>query len=97
MLKDLTRPQGHQRKQPAKAGVVPAMAASDHWRCGRERHMRQFKSVRRAVFLATHSSIHSHFRLRRHRLSASGYRAARGRAFNSWRDATGVFPPGGLI
>ena len=56
----------------------------------RERHMRQFKSVRRAVFLATHSSIHNHFQLRRHRLSASEYRAARDRAFDSWRDATGI-------
>ena len=37
----------------------------------RERHMRRFKSVRQAQqFLATHSPIHNHFQLRRHRLSA---------------------------
>jgi putative transposase len=57
----------------------------------RERHMRRFKSVRHAQqFLATHSPIHNHFQLRRHRLSASEYRAARDRAFSSWRDATGT-------
>jgi putative transposase len=57
----------------------------------RERHMRQFKSVRHAQqFLATHTPIHNHFQLRRHRLSAREYRAARDRAFNSWRDATGA-------
>jgi len=57
----------------------------------RERHMRQFKSVRQAQqFLATHTAIHNHFQLRRHRLSASEYRAARDRAFLTWRDATGV-------
>jgi putative transposase len=57
----------------------------------RERHMRRFKSVRHAQrFLATHSSIHNHFQLSRHRLSASEYRVARNRAFNSWRAATGV-------
>ena len=53
--------------------------------------MRRFKSAQRAQqFLATHSSIHNHFRLRRHRLSASEYRVARDRAFSSWRDATGT-------
>ena len=34
--------------------------------------------------------IHNHFQLRRHRLSASEYRAARDRAFLTWRDATGA-------
>ena len=48
----------------------------------RERHMRRFKSARHAQqFLATHTPIHNHFQLRRHRLSASEYRAARDRAF----------------
>ena len=57
----------------------------------RERHMRRFKSARHAQqFLATHTRIHNHFQLRRHRLSASEYRAARDRAFLTWRDATGV-------
>jgi putative transposase len=53
--------------------------------------MRQFTSVLRAQqFLATLSSIQNHFRLRRHRLSANEYRAARDRAFCSWRDAISV-------
>ncbi|WP_245435605.1 transposase [Microvirga calopogonii] len=57
----------------------------------RERHMRRFKSVRQAQqFLATHTPIHNHFQLRRHRLCASEYRAARDRAFALWREATGT-------
>src|SRR6188474_2260178 len=41
----------------------------------RERHMRRFKSVRQAQqFLATHTPIHNHFQLRRHRLYANDYR-----------------------
>ncbi|MBZ6078009.1 IS6 family transposase [Microvirga puerhi] len=57
----------------------------------RERHMRRFKSARQTQqFLATHSPIHNPFQLHRHRLSASEYRAARDRAFLTWRDATGV-------
>lgn len=57
----------------------------------RERHMRRFKSTRQAQqFLATHTRIHNHFQLRRHRLSAGEYRAARDHAFATWRDATGV-------
>jgi putative transposase len=55
----------------------------------RERHMRRFKSARQAQqFLATHTPIHNHFQLRRHHLSASEYRAARERAFATWRNAT---------
>ncbi|GEO18921.1 IS6 family transposase [Microvirga aerophila] len=42
-----------------------------------ERHMKRFKSARQ--FLATHSPIHNHFQLRRHRLSASKYQAAESR------------------
>ena len=57
----------------------------------RECHMRRFKSAQQAQqFLATHSPIHNHFQLRRHRLSASEYRTARDHAFATWRDATGV-------
>jgi putative transposase len=57
----------------------------------RERHMKRFKSVRHAQqFLSTHSSIHHHFQLRRHRLSANEYRTARDQAFATWRDATGA-------
>jgi putative transposase len=57
----------------------------------RERHMRRFKSVRHAQqFVATHTLIHNHFQFRRHCLSASEYRAARGRAFATWYDLTGA-------
>ena len=57
----------------------------------RERHMRRFKSAGHAQqFLSIHTSIHNHFQLRRHRLSASEYRAARDGALDSWRDVTGV-------
>jgi putative transposase len=57
----------------------------------RERHMRRFKSVRHAQqFLSTHSPIHNHFQLRRHRLSASEHRAARDRAFVIWREVAGL-------
>jgi putative transposase len=53
--------------------------------------MRRFKSVRHAQqFLATHTPIHNHFQLRRHRLSASEYRAARDRAFIMWREVAGL-------
>jgi putative transposase len=64
----------------------------------RERHMRRFKSVRHAQqFLSSHTRIHNHFQLRRHRLSASEYRAACGCAFVTWRDATGADHLGDLI
>jgi putative transposase len=57
----------------------------------RERHMRRFKSVRHAQqFLSLHTRLHNHLQLRRRRLSASEYRAARDRAFATWRDATGA-------
>jgi putative transposase len=57
----------------------------------RERHMRRFNSVRPAQqFLASHTPIHNHFQLRRHRLSANEYRTARDHAFATWRDATGA-------
>src|SRR5215213_4387083 len=53
----------------------------------RERHMRRFKSARHAQqFLATQTPIHNHLQLHRHRLSANEYRAARDRAFLTWRD-----------
>jgi putative transposase len=53
--------------------------------------MRRFKSARHAQqFLSTHSPIHNHVQLRRHRLSANEYRSAREHAFNSWRNATGA-------
>ncbi|HYZ24401.1 MAG TPA: IS6 family transposase [Rhodopila sp.] len=57
----------------------------------RERHMQRFKSARHAQrFLSTHSRIHNHFQLHRHRLSAREYRNARDAAFRAWRDVAGV-------
>ena len=57
----------------------------------RERQMQRFKSPRHAQrFLSAHSRIHNHFQLRRHRLTAAQHRAARDRAFRTWRDLTGV-------
>ncbi len=49
----------------------------------RETHIRRFKSARHAQrFRSTHSPIHNHFQLRRHRTSASEYRA-----LTTWREA----------
>ena len=57
----------------------------------RERQMQRFKSAGHAQrFLSTHSRIHSHFQLRRHRLTADQHRAARDAAFRTWREITGV-------
>ncbi len=57
----------------------------------RERQMQRFKSPRHAQrFLSIHSRIHNHFQLRRHRLTASEYRAARDFAFQVWRDVAGI-------
>ena len=58
----------------------------------RARQMQRFKSARHAQrFLSTHSRIHNHFQLRRHRLTAIQHRAARDRAFHIWHDL--VEPP----
>jgi len=57
----------------------------------RERQMQRFKSARHVQrFLSTHSRIHSHFQLRRHRLTADQHRTARDIAFRVWREITGV-------
>ena len=57
----------------------------------RERQMQRFKSARHAQrFLSAHSRIHSHFQLRRHRLTANQYRAARDLAFQAWHEIIGV-------
>ena len=55
----------------------------------RERQMQRFKSARHAQrFLSTHSRIHNHFQLRRHRLTADQHRQVRNAAFSAWRDVT---------
>ena len=57
----------------------------------RERQMKRFKSPRRAQrFLSAHDQIGNLFRLRRDHVTASDYRAARARAFETWADITGV-------
>jgi putative transposase len=57
----------------------------------RERQMKRFKSPRHAQrFLAAHDGINNLFHLRRHRLPATQYRAARTEAFRVWAEVTGV-------
>jgi putative transposase len=57
----------------------------------RERAMKRFKSPGHAQrFLATFSSIASHFRPRRHRLSAQAYRAEQATRLQIWREVTGT-------
>ena len=57
----------------------------------RERQMQRFKSAEQAQrFLSSHAMIYGHFRPRRHLMSASQYRRARGRAFRVWREETCV-------
>jgi putative transposase len=56
----------------------------------RERQMQRFKSPEHAQrFLSSHL-ICSHFRPRRHLISAGAYRRARDRAFRIWRQETCV-------
>jgi putative transposase len=59
----------------------------------RERRMRRFKSPGHAQrFLAAYGPIASHFRPRRHRLTAHDYRQLRDERFASWRAVTGAAP-----
>ena len=56
-----------------------------------ERQMRRFKSPRQAQrFLSAHGPINNLFYLRRHRIPAAQYRAARGEAFDTWSQVTCV-------
>src|SRR6478609_3368289 len=57
----------------------------------RERRMRRFKDPGHAQrFLAAYGPIASHFRPRRHRLTADAYRQTRAERFATWRAVTGV-------
>ena len=59
--------------------------------------MQRFKSSDQAQdFLSTHAIIYGHFRPRRHRLSAAGYRRARTKAFRIWQQETSVQLVGGV-
>ena len=56
----------------------------------RERRRQRFKSAGQAQrFLATYGPIASHFRPRRHRLSAPAYRQEMRQRFHTWREMTG--------
>jgi len=57
----------------------------------RERQMKRFKSPGHAQrFLSAHDGINNLFPLRRRRLAAAQYRAARTQAFQTWAEVTGV-------
>ena len=57
----------------------------------RERQMKRFKSAGQAQrFLSTDDPINNLFHLRRDHVSASEYRAARARAFETWTEISGV-------
>ena len=57
----------------------------------RERGMKRFKSAGQAQrFLYAHDGVNNLFHLRRHRLTASEYRAARECAFEVWSDISGA-------
>ena len=57
----------------------------------RERQMKRYKSPGHAQrFLSAHDGINNLFHLRRHRLPAHQYRAARAQAFQTWAEVTGV-------
>ena len=55
----------------------------------RERQMKRFKSARQVQrFLSAHDQINNLFHLRRDHVTASEYRAARTRAFQTWGEVT---------
>jgi putative transposase len=57
----------------------------------RERRMQRFKSAGHAQrFFAAYGPITSHFRPRRHRLSAFAYRQEMRQRFQTWREITGT-------
>ncbi len=57
----------------------------------RERRMRRFKDPGHAQrFLAAYGPIASHFRPRRHRLTAAAYRQTRDQRFATWRAVVGL-------
>ncbi len=57
----------------------------------RERQMKRFKSAGHAQrFLSAHDGINNLLHLRRHRVPATQYRAARTRACQVWAEVTGV-------
>src|SRR4051812_13589330 len=67
-------------------------AENSHQPTGRrERQMKRFKSAGQAQrFLSAHDGISNLFHLRRHKVPATQYRAARARTFKIWADISGV-------
>ena len=56
--------------------------------------MKRFKSADQAQrFLSAHDGINNLFLLRRHRVPADQYRAARTQAFQVWTEVTGFTAP----
>ncbi len=87
----------------AKRAVLPSVEHRQHKRLNnraenahqptreRERRMRRCKSPGHARrVLAAYGPIASHFRPRRHRLSAAAYRETRAARFATWRAVTGT-------
>ncbi len=87
----------------AKREVLPSVEHRQHKRLNnraenshqptreRERRMRRFKSLGHAQrFLAAYGSLATHFRPRRHRLTAAAYRETRAERFATWRAVTGT-------
>jgi putative transposase len=87
----------------AKRVVLPSVEHRQHKRLNnraenshqptreRERRMRRFKSPGHAQrFLAAYGPIASHFRPRRHRLTAAAYRETRAERFATWQAVTGT-------
>jgi len=87
----------------AKREVLPSVEHRQHKRLNnraenshqptreRERRMRRFKSPGHAQrFLAAYGPIATHFRPRRHRLTAAAYRQTRDERFAGWRAVTGT-------
>jgi putative transposase len=87
----------------AKREVLPSVEHRQHQRLNnraenahqptreRERRMRRFKSPGHAQrFLAAYGPLASHFRPRRHRLTAAAYRETRTERFQTWHAVTGT-------
>jgi putative transposase len=85
----------------AKREILPGVEHRQHKRLNnraenshqptrqRERVMRRFKSAGQAQrFLSAFGPLQGHFRPRRHRFSAAGYRAERQRRFLVWTEVT---------
>ena len=76
--------------EPRKSRYLNNRAENSHRPTRRrERQMQRFKSSSQAQgFLSAHSFIHGHFRPRRHRMTATTYRASRVTTFRVWGEET---------